>query len=74
MELISKENIVNFENPGVISKQLLSPNNSKSEMVTITEVHLDPNAEQGRHSHKFSEQIWYALKGNGKLLLADGKE
>lgn len=74
MDFIPKESIVNLQNPGVISRQLLNSDNSASERVTITEVHLEPNAKQDRHSHEFSEQIWYALKGNGKLLLADNKE
>ncbi len=74
MEFIYKENIVDFKNPGVASKQLLNPNNSNSNKVTITEVHLQSGAKQSRHSHEFSEQIWYALKGNGRLLLADDKE
>lgn len=74
MEFIKKENIVELLNPGVISRQLLNPENSESERVTITEVHLEPNAEQPRHTHEFSEQIWYAVKGTGTLLLADNKE
>lgn len=74
MEFIKKENIVELSNPGVISRQLLNPENSASERVTITEVHLEPNAEQPRHTHEFSEQIWYAVKGVGTLLLADDKE
>lgn len=74
MEFIKKENIVELLNPGVISRQLLNPENSASERVTITEVHLEPNAEQPRHTHEFSEQIWYAVKGTGTLLLADNKE
>ena len=74
MEFIKKENIVELSNPGVISRQLLNPENSASERVTITEVHLEPNAEQPRHTHEFSEQIWYAVKGTGTLLLADNKE
>lgn len=74
MEFIKKESIKNLKNSGVISKQLLSPANSESDSVTITEVHLEPKAMQNRHSHQFSEQIWYALKGNGKLLLADDNE
>ncbi len=74
MEFIKKENIVELSNPGVVSKQLLNPENSASERVTITEVHLEPNAEQPRHIHEFSEQIWYAVKGIGTLLLADDKE
>lgn len=71
MEFISRESIVDFENPGVTSRQLLNPDNSTGDKVTITEVHLKPNAKQGRHLHEFSEQIWYALKGNGRLLLAN---
>ena len=74
LEFIKKENIVELSNPGVISRQLLNPENSASERVTITEVHLEPNAEQPRHTHEFSEQIWYAVKGSGTLLLSDDKE
>ncbi len=74
MEFISKENIVELSNPNVISRQLLSPNNSSSEKVTITEVHLEVGALQPRHRHNTSEQIWYALKGTGKLLLENDKE
>lgn len=74
MEFISKDNIIELSNPGVVSKQLLNPDNSKSSNITITEVHLDVGAVQPRHTHDFSEQVWYAVKGVGKLLLADGKE
>lgn len=74
MDFISKDSIVAFENPGVTSRQLVNPDNSNSDKVTVTEVHLKPGAKQGRHAHEFSEQIWYALKGNGKLLLADNEE
>ncbi len=74
MELISSKNITNMSNPGVLSRQLLNPDNSKSTRVTITEVHLEPGAIQPRHIHEHSEQIWYATKGCGKLLLADDVE
>ena len=74
MEFICKETIVELSNPGVVSRQLLNPDNSKSERVTITEVHLEAGAMQPRHTHKASEQIWYAIKGSGKLLLADEKK
>lgn len=74
MEFISKNQISEFLNPGVVSRQLLNPDNSKSERVTVTEVHLEVGAVQPRHTHEFSEQIWYALKGNGKLLLAGDNE
>ena len=74
MEYINKEEIVELSNPGVVSRQLINPDNSSSERVTITEVHLEVGASQQRHIHDASEQIWYALKGTGKLLLADNKE
>lgn len=74
MEFINRENIKELSNSGVISKQLINPENSKSERVTITEVHLEVGAIQPRHKHDSSEQIWYAIQGTGKLLLADEKE
>lgn len=74
MEFISKNEIKALANPGVVSRQLLNPENSGSERVTITEVHLEPGASQPRHTHEASEQIWYALQGSGKLLLAGGGE
>lgn len=74
MEFIGREDIKELANPGVVSRQLLNPENSAGERVTITEVHLEPGAVQPRHTHEFSEQIWYALKGTGKLLLADNLE
>lgn len=74
MEFIERNNIKELANPRVVSRQLLNPENSASERVTITEVHLEPGAVQPRHTHEFSEQIWYALKGTGKLLLADDRE
>jgi quercetin dioxygenase-like cupin family protein len=74
MEFIDKNSIKALANPGVVSRQLLNPDNSESRRVTITEVHLEPGASQPRHTHDASEQIWYALRGSGKLLLADGQE
>ena len=74
MEFIDGRYIKSLANPGVVSRQLLNPENSASERVTITEVHLEPGAVQPRHTHEFSEQIWYALQGTGKLLLADDRE
>lgn len=71
MEFIRSSDIKELANPGVVSRQLLNPENSESTRVTITEVHLEPGAIQPRHVHDASEQIWYALKGNGKLMLAD---
>ena len=74
MEFIHAADIQALANPGVTSRQLLNPDNAPESRVTITEVHLEPGAEQPRHMHETSEQIWYATKGNGVLLLADGAE
>ena len=74
MEFIKCENIKELSNPGVVSRQLINPENSKSERVTITEVHLEVGAIQPRHKHDTSEQIWYAIQGTGKLLLSEEKE
>ena len=74
MEFIKAEEIVNMSNPGVVSRQLLNSDNSNSKRVTITEVHLEVGACQPRHTHEASEQIWYATKGRGILLLADDVE
>ncbi len=73
MEFINSENIKELSNPGIVSRQLINPENSKSERVTITEVHLEVGACQPRHKHDTSEQIWYAIQGTGKLLLAEEK-
>lgn len=74
MEFIKGENIKELMNPGVISRQLLNSDNSASKRVTITEVHLEAGASQPRHTHDSSEQIWYAVRGTGKLLLSDDEE
>ena len=74
MEFIKSTEIKSLSNPGVVSRQLLNPDNSTSTRVTITEVHLEPRASQPRHTHDSSEQIWYALKGTGKLLLENDTE
>ena len=71
MEFIKSSEIKSLSNPGVVSRQLLNPEISESKRVTITEVHLEAGACQPRHTHDASEQIWYAVKGSGKLLLAD---
>ena len=74
MEFINRQNIIELSNPGVVSRQLLNPENSSSTRVTITEVHLEKGACQPRHTHEASEQIWYAVQGTGKLLLTDDVE
>jgi quercetin dioxygenase-like cupin family protein len=69
MEFLNPESFKHLSNPGVRSTQLLSPHNSVSNRVTITSVTVDVGAEQPRHVHKTSEQIWIALEGTGTLLL-----
>ena len=73
MEFIKSTEIKELSNPGVISRQLLNPDNSESKRVTITEVHLEVGACQPRHTHDASEQIWYAVKGCGTLLLENDR-
>lgn len=71
MEFISNKDMIVLSNPGVVPKQIINPENSESVRITITEVHLEAGACQKRHVHETSEQIWYAMKGKGQLLLAN---
>ena len=73
MEFISGKNIKTLLNPGVASEQLIFPENSKSERLTITRVTVEAGAIQPRHTHESSEQIWIAVEGEALLLLADEK-
>ena len=74
MEFISNSQIKTFVNNGFESEQLLFPENSLSERVTITRVTISPGASNQRHRHESSEQIWIALKGCGTLLLEEAGE
>jgi quercetin dioxygenase-like cupin family protein/NAD-dependent dihydropyrimidine dehydrogenase PreA subunit len=74
VEFVAPVKIRSFSNPGVVSRQLLTPENSKTARVTVTEVHIRPGACQERHTHPGSEQIWYALRGKGTALLPDNRE
>ena len=73
MEIIRAGEIATFENSGVVSRQLLFPENSRSTRVTITRVTLAPGARNPPHRHASSEQVWVALRGAGRLLLDGGK-
>lgn len=74
MDFFEAKDVVALSNPGVVSRQLIWPGNSKDALATITEVHVEPGATQPRHMHGSSEQSWYALSGNGTLLLDGGAE
>lgn len=69
VEIVRRVDVVSLSNSGVTSEQLLSPENSRSERVTITRVTVAPGASNPRHAHATSEQVWVALRGNAKLLL-----
>lgn len=69
MEFLTTENFKVLTNPGVTSLQLLSPQNSASNRVTITRVVVEPGAIQPPHVHPTSEQIWIAVSGQGTLIL-----
>jgi quercetin dioxygenase-like cupin family protein len=71
MEFINKDDVKVLVNPGFVSHQLIFPENSGSERVTITRVIVQPGVRNERHLHETSEQIWIALRGKGELLLSD---
>ena len=72
MELIRAAEITTFVNSGVTSRQLLFPENSRSERLTITRVTVQPGARNPPHRHATSEQVWVALRGAGQLLVEGG--
>lgn len=74
VEFINSAEIRTFTNPGVAVRRLLSPDNSESRRVSVTEIHVKPNALQQRHVHASSEQVLYALKGRATLLLSGDTE
>jgi quercetin dioxygenase-like cupin family protein len=73
MEFIKHNDIKVLQNDGFESHQLIFPENSSSQRVTITRVYVQPGATNQRHFHERSEQIWIALTGKGELLLEDDR-
>jgi quercetin dioxygenase-like cupin family protein len=71
MDFICKQDIVALDSDFQVSYQLLWNENSASERMTITKVHVYPEKTNQRHQHESSEQVWIALKGKGVLLLAN---
>lgn len=69
MEIIRRTEIASFAKGGITSEQLLFPENSQSQRVTITRVTVAPGAKNPPHAHPASEQVWVALRGSGVLLL-----
>ena len=72
MEIVRAGEAATLSNSGITSRQLLFPENSRSERITITRVSVAPGARNPPHRHASSEQIWVALRGSGQLLLEDG--
>jgi mannose-6-phosphate isomerase-like protein (cupin superfamily) len=73
MELIRAGEVRAFSNSGVTSRQLIYPENSSSDRLTITHVIVGPGARNPPHHHPTSEQVWVALHGNGMLVLDGGR-
>jgi len=59
--------------PGIQSRQLVWPQNSPESQATITHVAMEPGSVSERHSHERSEQIWIVERGEGELLLGNGR-
>ena len=74
MEYFKSGQCVTFQNPGFYSEQLLFPENSRSERITITRVAVEPGCTNQKHRHQSSEQAWIALHGQGMVLLKGGEE
>jgi quercetin dioxygenase-like cupin family protein len=72
VEIIRAGECTVLRKSGLTSRQLLFPENSNSERVTITRVTVAPGAKNQPHRHEASEQIWIALSGNGHLLVEGG--
>jgi quercetin dioxygenase-like cupin family protein len=73
VEIVRSRDAVELTNGGVTSRQLLFPENSRSQRITITRVTLAPGATNPPHRHESSEQVWVVLRGAGQLLLEDGR-
>jgi len=69
VEIIRRADVTSFSNSGITSEQLLFPENSTSQRVTVTRVTVAPGAKNPPHAHTHSEQVWVALRGGGLLLL-----
>ena len=73
MEFFRAGEFTCLSNSGITSSQLIFPENSRSERITITRVIVTQGAKNPAHRHESSEQIWIALRGQGTLLLEGDK-
>ena len=58
---------------GALSKALVGPENSGSQLLDFRISRYAPNAYVQEHEHKVQEQIYYVLEGEGVLTLNDEK-
>jgi quercetin dioxygenase-like cupin family protein len=58
---------------GALSKALVGPENSGSSRIDFRISRYAPAAYVGEHVHKFQEQIYYVLEGEGILTLGAEK-
>jgi quercetin dioxygenase-like cupin family protein len=72
VEIIRASECTVLRKSGITSRQLLFPENSNSERLTITRVSVEPGGTNPPHRHAESEQIWVALKGSGHLIVEGG--
>ena len=63
-----------LQKAGIQSRQLVWPKSTTDAQATVTHVVMAPGAVSQRHAHAKSEQIWIVERGEGRLLLADGRE
>ena len=73
MEFFRAGEFTCLSNSGITSSQLIFPENSRSERITITRIIVTQGAQNPAHRHASSEQIWIALRGEGTLLLEGDK-
>lgn len=71
MEFIEGAKIKILANPGVVSRQLLNPDNSTGERVTITEVHLEAGAFQAGDVVRFADKDVHGLLNDGDVEFVD---
>ena len=50
---------------------LISPENSKSQKLTLGNTILYPRCRARGHSHDDLEEIYYIIKGHGKMIIGD---
>ena len=50
---------------------LISPENSKSKNLTLGHTILYPHCRANGHSHDDREEIYYVIKGRGKMLIGN---